>query len=282
MYFKQKPSDYDKVVIRPSVKNFTLIELLVVIGIISILAGLLLPALAKGRERGKQANCTSNLKQLGLAFNMYCDDWNEFMPLGCEDMFGSNNKRWFGKRSNKNEAYDPSTGYLSPYLGPKQRVTACPTLIAHYDDSWSGSFEKGCGGYGYNYWFLGSRCWDKGYGAFTLFSKRSEFKKHSETVAFADAGFLSNGRIIEYSMLELPKWDFMEPFDEIDSHNMRPDPVINFRHNKHANVLWLDGHVDAHKMSFTVDNYLSHGAGSPVKWELGWFGPDDFTLFDQK
>jgi prepilin-type N-terminal cleavage/methylation domain-containing protein/prepilin-type processing-associated H-X9-DG protein len=101
------------------IRAFTLIELLVVIAIIGILAGMLLPALAKAREKANAARCIANMHQWALALNMYNDDWSEYYPYDGQPgdpCATGNTNAWFN--------------VLPPYLGQKslcQLYGATPT-----------------------------------------------------------------------------------------------------------------------------------------------------------
>jgi prepilin-type N-terminal cleavage/methylation domain-containing protein/prepilin-type processing-associated H-X9-DG protein len=74
--------------VRVSRHGFTLIELLVVIAIIAILAAILFPVFARAREKARQAACSSNVKQISLGILMYCQDYDEKMPI---EFFGWSN-----------------------------------------------------------------------------------------------------------------------------------------------------------------------------------------------
>ena len=92
-------------------RGFTLIELLVVIAIIAILAAILFPVFAKAREKARQTSCSSNEKQLGLAFQQYAQDNDELMPGGYEsDTGGGGNMQWGGEWPDEVYPYVKATG----------------------------------------------------------------------------------------------------------------------------------------------------------------------------
>ena len=74
------PSCFQNHADRPDKKAFTLIELLVVIAIIGILAALLIPALAKAKQKSYNINCTSNMRQIGTAVHMFANDHEDYLP----------------------------------------------------------------------------------------------------------------------------------------------------------------------------------------------------------
>ena len=97
--------------IRRRCGGFTLIELLVVIAIIAILAAMLLPALQKAREKARQSVCMSNLKQIGLAINLYTQNYDEYLPY---------------YRDPPPDLWPGWMGLLEPYYKNK-KVLLCPT-----------------------------------------------------------------------------------------------------------------------------------------------------------
>ncbi|MGC3960049.1 MAG: prepilin-type N-terminal cleavage/methylation domain-containing protein [Verrucomicrobiota bacterium] len=96
--------------------GFTLIELLVVIAIIAILAALLLPVLAKAKDSAHRINCQSNLRQLGVVYHLYNEDYNSKLPTS--EMLGKSNYRYSTDTN--------SLPYFFQSYCPTNRVWMCP------------------------------------------------------------------------------------------------------------------------------------------------------------
>lgn len=97
-------------------KAFTLIELLVVIAIIAILAGLLLPALARAKEKGRTARCVSNVRQMGIALTLYVDDYHLYPAL-----------RAFAPDGTTNSWHDMLAPSLSKWTN-RESIFRCPSF----------------------------------------------------------------------------------------------------------------------------------------------------------
>ncbi|MCD6219239.1 DUF1559 domain-containing protein [Candidatus Calescamantes bacterium] len=203
---------------RKEKNGFTLIELLVVIAIIAILAAMLLPALSKAREKARQSVCMNNLKQIGLAINMYQQDYDEYFPPFIDPKSDPKvywtTKLWKG-------------GYV------KGLVFLCPTKRNSLTHLWKSEnpsppvFEKP--DYGYNY-HIGSSSLAAYGGDVKKPARFSQIRRPSETILLADdylTNYKSTGYYFLWYVFRTSKWY----------------GCLEARHNRAVNVLWCDGHV---------------------------------------
>ncbi len=253
---------------------FTLLEVLVVVGTIGMLVSILLPGLSAAREQANGVVCRSNLRQLVLANGYYAEDSNGIYCPGASN-FRANLHRWHGTRDRVNQPFDSKRGPLVRYLGPDVEIRQCPSFPVDSIVSYSGGFERGNGGYGYNQAFIGvqRRYYSSGESAVSTDlagAPMGHVARPGETIMFADAAFAGNG-LIEYSFVE-PRYHPQYP-------SYRRDPSIHFRHRKKANVGWCDGHIDSQLRNFSWSSGLY--PADPNRLLIGWFGKtDDNSLFD--
>lgn len=162
-------------------KGFTLIELLVVIAIIALLAAILFPVFGRARENARRSSCQSNLKQIGIAFHSYTQDYDEKLPLPRYCNFSPNGSTATGYMAAADannlpnpKAYDAYAGAATywvdeiyPYIKNGQ-VFWCPSdknkgIYAEYGPAGSlGEISYGMNEFmnGFTEWYVGPRTSD--------------------------------------------------------------------------------------------------------------------------
>lgn len=230
-------------------RGFTLIELLVVIAILSLLAAILFPVFSQAREKARSSSCQSNLKQMGIAFNMYQQDFDGMFHKGADILSGP--KYGFGAHTTTTDPID-GWSHWPWWYGPYVKnigVFDCPSSTPDGTEQLTATNWGNDGNYGYNYSGLTR---DQG----TPARHESEIARPAEVFVFFDSGdpAVRAGNNDWAGLLEELDLDFVS----------KKEAAI--RHQGRTNMLYADGHVK----SITPAQLLKRNADAEPPWMFDW------------